>query len=757
MQRIQLKPRGDLEFLFENKTALGVDRAGIVCPESRAGLFVDDTRVLSRYRYLANGAPPELIAGAAVDARSWFGYFAVPPYSEDPAHEGAPPQHVVELKVHRQLCNGFVEHLELRNFTQHPVQFCFAIEIDADFCDVSELDSGRRLFVPEVTRSARALNEDLFELRMHATAEHARGQEQVARMSRSACVRVHARGAHPQVEDGCIVWTVKLDARARCEATVEVSTQFEAHAEDAHEPGRGSDADGQSREAKRRLTRERMTTLSAPGDDTLTPLVLGALERASDDLLALRLFELDEGPSTWLPAAGVPLFLALFGRDTLTAAWQSALLTSDVMRGALPAIARYQGERDDPWRDERPGKMLHQARQSPLAQLQILPWDRNYASVTPSAFWPVTLSEAWHWTGDRELIGPLIEPALRALRWCDEHGDLDGDGFYEYTSRSSHAQKNHAWKDSDEAIVHADGSQAEDPMGTCEEQAYVYAAKLHMSELLWWFDRKDDARRLFREARELKERFNDFFWMPDERYFALGIDRHKRPIRSIASNPGHCLATGIVADSLVVPTAERMLSPELFSGWGVRTLSDAHPAYNPYAYQRGAVWPVEQGTFALGFMRYGLHEHVESLVRAQFEACALFEQLRLPECFGGQPRDEAHPFPCLYSRANWPQAWSSSALWCMVQALLGLYPYAPLHLLLIDPRLPTWLPEMTLHNLHVGDAVVSLRFVREASGRSRYEVLEQRGRLRVLRQESPWSLTAGMGRRAWDALSSLAH
>ena len=206
--------------------------------------------------------------------------------------------------------------------------------------------------------------------------------------------------------------------------------------------------------------------------------------------------------------------------------------------------------------------------------------------------------------------------------------------------------------------------------------------------------------------------------------------------------------------ALAERVAGRLFVGDLFSGWGVRTLSANHPAYNPYSYHRGTVWPVEHGTFALAFMRYGLHKQVETLCRAQFEAAALFDFYRLPECFGGHPRDADHPFPALYPPANSPQAWSASAVFCFLQAMLGLYPYAPLNLLLVDPHMPDWLPEITLGNLHVGGAVVTIRFFRKSGGASDYEVLEQRGSLHVLRQPSPWSLTATYAERLKDVLTS---
>jgi glycogen debranching enzyme len=483
--------------------------------------------------------------------------------------------------------------------------------------------------------------------------------------------------------------------------------------------------------------------------------VVGALEQAKRDLASLRLYDLDRGERAWTTAAGLPVYVALFGRDSLTAAWQAAVASPDMLKGTLPELARWQGTEVNDWRDEQPGKMIHEAHDGPLKVLNLSSRQRYYGSITTSGFYPVAVSELWHWTGDKELVRPLVGPALKALKWLDEYGDLDGDGLYEYLTRSGQGVRHQGWKDSADAVVYEDGRQVEPPVATCEEQGFAYLAKLHMSEVLWWLGEKEQAKRLFREAGELKKRFNEAFWMEDEGFFALGLDARKRQIKSITSNPGHCLATAVADEALVPRTALRFVADDLFSGWGVRTLSSKHPAYNPYSYHRGSVWPVEHGTFAVAFARYGYHKVVELIARAQFEAAALFDFYRLPELFGGHPRDEDHPFPAFYHQACSPQAWSASAVFSMLQALLGLYPYAPLDVLLVDPHMPEWLPEITLEHLRVGEAVVTIRFYRTGGGGSDYEVLDKRGPLHVLRQPSPWSLTAGFAERLKDALTSL--
>jgi glycogen debranching enzyme len=245
--------------------------------------------------------------------------------------------------------------------------------------------------------------------------------------------------------------------------------------------------------------------------------------------------------------------------------------------------------------------------------------------------------------------------------------------------------------------------------------------------------------------------------MEDEGFFAMALDESGRKVRSIGSNALHCIATGI-ADREFVPRAlKRLFAPDMFSGWGIRTLSSDHPAYNPYSYHRGTVWPVEHGPFAVGAYRYGCHDYVERICRAQFELASLFDFNRLPECVGGHQRDEDHPFPAIYPAANSPQAWSATTAYTLVQAMLGMQPFAPLRMLFIDPFLPPWLPELTLSGMRVADSSISIRFYRKPDGNSDYDILETQGNIHVVRQPSPWSFTATLGERAGDAFASAFH
>jgi glycogen debranching enzyme len=744
---VALRPSGDRLHLYFNHTVLSTGLDGWI-RDGEHGLFVHEARVLSDYRVFIGRKEPRPVGVSAIDARRSHGYHVCfpPDRRPGPADEGSgllieDTQQTVELVVRRGIVRSedarfdvVEEELELTNYSSDRTAFDLTLKIDCDFRSLPEIRSGP-LGLGHVRRCWNAATLTLrFHWQARNTFDHG-SEAGEATDERALTVTVTAAdGPVRDVADG-LAFPVTLRPGERWTARIQL-TPFVRGA--AAIPG------------PRRIDRPFTTRFEFPYDTSRVPRVSDVLERAQRDLVDLRLEDLDGGRHAWTMAAGIPLYVALFGRDVLTASWQAAVLTPDMMRGSLLALARLQGREHNDWRDEAPGRFLHEAHTGPLETLNVYPRARYYGSVTTSGFFPLVLAEFWHWTADEECVRELLPNALDGLRWLDREADLDGDGFFEYQTRSSLGTKHQAWKDSADAIVYPDGTVAEPPIATSEEQAFVYVAKAHLAATLWRLGEWREARRLLREARQLKKRFNAAFWLPDQRFFAMGLDAEKRPIASAGSNAGHCLAAGIIRREHVRPTVERLFRDDLFSGWGIRTLSSEHPAYNPYSYHRGSVWPAEQGSFALGLMRYGLHAELERLARAVFDATALFEHSRLPELFAGHQRDERHPFPGLYPQANAPQAWSASTLFLIMQSLLGLYPYAPSKLLFIDPHLPEWLPDVTLRDLRVGDADVTIQFHRAANGHTEYRVRHKQGTLHVVRQASPWSLTERIRHRVRD-------
>jgi glycogen debranching enzyme len=338
------------------------------------------------------------------------------------------------------------------------------------------------------------------------------------------------------------------------------------------------------------------------------------------------------------------------------------------------------------------------------------------------------------------------------LDWAREYADRDGDGYVEYKNPSKHGPPHEGWKDSGNAVVYEDGWQVEPPIAPAEIQGYWYAALQFVAVFSVIVGRREDALAYWNQAKELKTRFNRDFWVEEEGVPGFGLDAEKRLIRTVVSNAGHCLTSGIVEDEKLPRVVRRLFQPDMFSGWGIRTLSAKNPAYNPQAYHLGSVWAVENGTILFGLRRFGFDDRAIELARALYDLAMVWDDGLIPEAAGGYDR-QTHPFPGAYPRANSPQAWNLSQLPILVQSLLGMRPVAALELLAVDPILPTWLPELVVKGLRVGGATVTLRFWRDEDGSSKWETVEQQGTLHIVQQPPIDALNVGI----WDRLGALAE
>ncbi|WP_245269845.1 glycogen debranching enzyme [Ensifer sp. WSM1721] len=514
---VRLRVRPETVYVTKGRTVLATGPDGFLDSAPDQGLFVHQTRMLSRYRYLIEGRRLHPVSVSNVAQHSWLGYFIASTRSftdREPAIAEI-AQNCVELRLSRYVGEGFHEDADLTNFTQETVQFVLALELDADFADQGETRGERR----QIGRLARRWSEGekAWELSFAYTAHHTydhQGEEGTASIKRGLRVRFSNTSTPPRHTERGIAFQVTLAPHEKWHCCLDFLPVLDERELVPTYRCRSFGPTANDYDSATRRFMSKATRFSSAESGTLSNVVVGSLEQAKRDLDALRLHDLDLSERGWTVAAGLPLYVALFGRDTLTAAWEAAPVTSEVMEGL--------------------------------------------------------------------------------------------------------------------------------------------------------------------------------------------------------------------------------------------------PAYNPYSYHRGTVWPVEHGPFAIGAYRYGCHDYVERICRSQFETAAMFDFFRLPECIAGHQRGEDHPFPAVYPVANSPQAWSSTTVYTLLQAMLGLQPFAPLRMLFVDPFLPEWLPEITVSNLRVADAVVTLRFFRRKDGRSDYRVLEKRGRLHVIRQPSPWSLTAGYWERAKDILLSLA-
>ncbi len=510
-------------------------------------------------------------------------------------------------------------------------------------------------------------------------------------------------------KDSSVTFALKMKpgAKSRLRATMELR----------------DDGPGKLERAPRQRT---SSLLSGVGVGSDNPLFNRVLARSFDDLRTLVTLQRKE---TFF-AAGVPWFVALFGRDSLIAALQTMAYDSSIAAHTLELLARYQGTKEDDYHDEQPGKILHELRVGEMANLEEVPQTPYYGTVDATPIFIIVLAEYVRWTGDMDLWRRLRGNVERALTWIEKYGDSDGDDFIDYQSRSKRGSHNQGWKDSWNGIRNRDGSLAEPPIALVEVQGYVYRAK---REAAWLFERDGDVERggrLRAEADRLRQQFSEAYWMPSRRYFAVAIQKGERRVESITSNPGQALWSGIVAPDRVADVAQVLMSDEMFSGWGVRTLAEDEAAYNPIDYQVGSVWPHDNSFIAAGLKRYGYDEEASRIFSGIFQAATYFGQYRLPEVFAGISR-ERYDSPVRYPVACSPQAWSAGALPYLLQTVLGLEPNAFENELEIRrPVLPHGLGEVTLSGLAVGKAKVDLAF-RRTGDATFVSVRQHQGNLKV--------------------------
>ena len=671
----------------------------ITWPSDR-GLYFFDTRMVSAWAIYANGETWELLNGGAIahdGARIHLTNRAV--LTED----GPIAERTLGLVLARAIGGGLHEDIDLTNHGGAPVRFNLEIALRCDFADIFDVKSDR------IIRRGRITTEWSDDGQCLRTAY--RNQD----FHRAVSVVVRTDSAPAVYANGRLSFEVRLapgEAWHACllydltdGATDHPAPKACTHdaADSAHARLR---ADWQQRVLKLRSSNEEFYRF---------------YRQAIDDMAALRLPVEGTDHMVFVPAAGLPWFVALFGRDSLIVSLQTLLVWPHFARGALDVLGRWQAKERDDWRDAEPGKILHELRLGELAHFKLVPHTPYYGTADATPLYLVVLHAAWRATGDRALLQRFLPNAEAALDWIDNWGDRDGDGFQEYQTRSKNGYENMSWKDSGDSMRMPDGSLVKGPKAVCELQGYVYDAWLRMAEIYDALDRPDRATVLRAKAEALFEKFNATFWNEDEGYYAYMLDGEKRPVWSVASNPGHLLFSGIVPEDRAARVVSRLLAPDMDSGWGIRTLSAAHPAYNPYSYQNGSVWPHDNGIIALGCKRYGLAKEAAHIARAISGAATHFLLNQVPELWAGLPH-RADGFPVQYLGANVPQAWAAGSAFMLVQALLGIEPDAPRGALYVDPYLPAWLPDLTLNDLRLGEHTLDLRFWREGEV-TRHEVL----------------------------------
>ncbi len=683
-------------------------RDGSVDPLRERGYFVKDTRLISGWNLTLGAQPLILVEGAGLGARSARLEFTNPALD---LPGGVGEEETLRLRLDRVLGPGIHDDLLVESYASSILEVDLELGIESDFADIFDVRQGRR-----ARRGTVQTTWDPVARQLTTTYRH-------DQFERSLVVEVASAPQPPEYANGRLSVRLRLAPRE----PIRLCIQIHARLPETRRPVGTCEALVAPLEEQQRARRS-LTLVRAN-----SPRLQRILERSVDDLVALRMSSrgtgLGERPEIppWIPAAGVPWFVALFGRDALWTGIETTVLGTQFLHAALAALASVQSTEDDPARDAEPGKIPHELRQGELARLGLIPHTPYYGTHDATSLFVIAAGELWAWSGNQALLERLRPAVEAAITWIDRYGDRDGDGLQEYATRSPRGYRHQGWRDAEDGILGADGGTVEGPIALVELQGYVVAAKRAWARVLEEaFGDPARAATLRAEADHLVELIEDRFWWESESTYYLGLDGAKRPIASVTSNPGHLLWARVPSTPRAHAVAARLLEPDMFSGWGVRTLSAAHPAYNPLSYQRGSVWPHDNAILVSGLAAYGLADAAHRIAGALLDAGTLFAGGRLPELFTGVPRDDgAYPRP--YRLANAPQAWAAGAFPLLLAALLGLEPDAARGTLTLRPLLPAWLSRVTLEQLRIGDATTSLTIHRRSDGETTVEATASRG------------------------------
>ena len=673
---------------------------------SGEGLYAQDTRHLSELRLTIGGLAPVLLSSAMES-----GHHAVI-NATNPVLLSSDGKLVPQetLNVRRTVLIGdrLFYRVRVRNFGRASVATVLGVSLAADFADVFEVRGVDRrtsgqVLPPEIDGDV---------VRFRYVAEDGQHRETLVEFE-TAPGRARIDGDRVY-----LAWDLQLDAGEVVSLLLTVSPA---------EVGREATSPTLEQTAARQDAAHADWVGACARVNTDWVLFDRLIDASVRDLHALMMPVGDEQ----LPAAGIPWYVAPFGRDSLLSACEALMINPEVARGTLLVLAGLQANADESWRDAEPGKILHERRTGELARSGQIPHTPYYGTADATPLFLMVAGGYCRWTLDLDTMVKL-RPALdAALKWIDEWGDRDGDGFVEYERRAPAGLLNHGWKDSHDSIVHADGSLAQGPIALVEVQGYVYEAKLRIADVYEALGDAPRAAHLRSEAAALRVAFNEAFWNPGERFFALALDGRKAQVNSVTSNPGHCLYCGIVDDDKAALVAQRLMAPDMFSGWGIRTLSSSSPAYNPMSYHNGSIWPHDNAIAAAGLKRYGFASATSRIATALFDVASGARDFRLPELFCGFDRDGssaivAYPVACI------PQAWAAAAPFMLLQALLGISAHAPENRLTVDqPHLPDWLSSVDVRDIRVGSSKLSLAF-RRTGASTGFSLLEQQGNVRVI-------------------------
>lgn len=670
--------------ILEGRTFMCSSVLGDVPPKSVGGLLHNDTRFLSRWELTIGGKPLSLLKSRVVDYYSASFFLTNPDLPALGIRANS-----VTIRRLRFVGDGAVEQIIAANTTTEPIALKLVLKCGADFADLFEVKSAVRDRSAHISctreKSSLAYRYDVPGFSVGTTIRVKDCHLADIRSGRTVAQ------AETTIDGDEIAWNMELPPHLSLAVTLEVSLRAQDKVlEPAHHEF------GEKR--KEIAGPLELWLADRPQIESDSIVLKNVIDKSIVDLAALRISGEVKGEAYVMPAAGLPWFMTLFGRDTIIAGLQSMSVGPELARGALHLLAASQGKGIDDFRDEEPGRILHEIRGGELTVLGEKPHSPYYGASDTTPLWLILLEKYWRVNADDDFVRKHWSAVLAALDWIDRYGDRDGDGYVEYATKSSQGLGNQCWKDSWDGIQFSDGRIPCLPIATAEIQGYVYDAKLRVAQMAKvLFKDAALAARLEREAQALRTRFNRDFWSPERGgYYVVGLDGDKRAIDSMTSNMGHLLWSGIVPPDRGAIIARHLMSEQMFSGWGVRTLSTDDRGYNPIGYHCGTIWPHDNALVALGLARYGFRDEANRIALAHFEAAA-FSDYRLPEAFAGFKRTISD-FPVPYPTACSPQAWATGAPFQFMQAMLGLEVREGA--IRVEPRIPQEIGRVKMRRLH---------------------------------------------------------
>jgi glycogen debranching enzyme len=674
--------------LIDGKTFLATSVSGDIVPAGATdvGFFHDDTRFLSHLELRVNDHPGIVLSSNT--EKTFVSQIELTTAQMRVRDSFDIAENTIHIR-RQQLLNADVlfDRFSLMNFNRDELELSVELLFDVDFVDVFQ-----------VRGTPRKEHGHYFQpiLRGDSVWLVYRGLDNIWRQT-----RIDMNPAPTSLDGRCAQWNLKLLPLRHSEIEVTIRPVVgdpEAESVPCH-------FGTCLRERRQRFAKWESTSTQFGSNNSILD---AALSTATGDFHALQISEHGQR----VVSAGVPWFATLFGRDSIIAAYQTLPLNPKLAIDTLQVLARRQGKEVNDWRDEEPGKILHEVRQGEMTLCGEVPFGPYYGTIDATPLFLILLSETFNWTADSGLVRSLLPAAYAALDWIDQYGDLDHDCFVEYRRRSPNGLLNQAWKDSWDGYMRPDRTIPPPPIASIEVQGYVYDAKYRMASLLRTFGDTDRAERLRKEAAELAKRLDQAFWMPEHDFFAMALDGDKQQVKCIASNPGHLLFTRVLNRERTRAVIARLMKDDMFSGWGWRTLSNEDPTFNPLSYHRGSVWPHDNSLIAHGMALNEFRHPAIQIFTALFQASLNFRNYRLPELFCGVQRRE-HDEPVHYPVSCSPQAWASGAWFLMLASILGIRPSAfRKELNVVNPELPPWLDHLRIRNLRVGNSRVALDFNR---------------------------------------------